>query len=1062
MIRFRLAGVVVCLLLGQPASAPADEALRDEAVQYNQDVLPILAENCFACHGADSGTREAGLRLDQREAAVDGGAIVPGDPESSSLVFRIGLDPDDDAVMPPPSSHRELTEDQKTLLARWIDEGAPYQQHWSFIPPEKVTPPAVKQADWVRNPIDQFVLARLEAAGLQPNEEADRRTLARRASLDVIGLPPEPAWVEDFVGDEKPGAYQRYLDRLFSHAGWGEHRARYWLDYARYADTHGIHFDNFREVWSYRDWVIRAFQQNMPFDQFSIEQLAGDLLDQPTLDQLIATGFHRCNMTTNEGGVIDKEYEVLYAQDRTETTAAVWLGLTAGCAVCHDHKFDPLTMKDFYSLSAFFNNTTQPVKDGNVPDTPPVIVVPQMTDRGRWTELQRRIPELEAEMSVLQKAAIEQIREDPVSTVEIAESTRSETPLLLHAPLTPTSDNATEVLVDGSLLPVTGRGPLKWQDGYTRPKSLEASKDGLLAVGGIGNFSLNQPFTASAWVYPRRRNISGVIVGRNDPDQDQRGWDLWMEEGRVAFHLIHHWPKAGAKVVAGPSLPVRQWTHVAVVNDGLGTIDSVRLLINGQEQTRRRVDNDSLFDEPEIPSIQGNGLVTVGGRVDGSVPRGLQINDVRVYGGALSAAECRQVADGSLALYAASLPDDQRQPAQWESLATWKLLRHSDDYRRLDQLFSELYREKETLSGRGTIAHVMHERDTPAAAHILHRGQYDEPLEQVGADVPAELPALSGLPRNRLGLAKWLFRDDHPLTSRVTVNRFWQEVFGMGLVRTSADFGVMGEPPTHPELLDYLSVEFRDSGWDVQELFRLILSSATYRQSARHGERAMELDPENRLLAHGPRFRMHGEMIRDSVLSAAGLLSPKVGGPSVRPYQPPGVWEAVAIPGSNTRSYDRDEGDALFRRSMYTFWKRSAPPASMDIFGAPSREVCTIQREQTNTPLQALVTLNDPQFIEAARALATTALTENEGQDERCFHFMSRRLLSRPLRPEEIDVLSESLQRLMNYYQSHPADADALLAVGVTPVDDQLPATDLAAWTMLASEMINLDETLCK
>jgi hypothetical protein len=787
--------------------------------EYNRDVRPILTENCFACHGPDKVSRKAGLRLDRREDAMDAGAVVPSDPDKSSLIERV-FEQDAKKRMPPAKSAQKLTEAQKNTLKRWIAGGAKYQPNWSFIAPKRPQPPSVRNASWIRNPVDNFILSELEKRGLQPSPEADRPTLARRVSLDLTGLPPIPTDVAAFLADRSPDAYEHFVDRLLQSPHWGEHRARYWLDAARYADTHGIHFDNYREVWAYRDWVVAAFNRNMPFDQFTTEQLAGDLLPERTIDNLIASGFNRCNITTNEGGVIPEEYLVLYTRDRTETVGRIWMGMTANCAVCHDHKFDPLSQREFYSLAAFFNNTTQGAMDGNIKDTPPVIAVPRREDRLRWEAIARASAE-----------------------------TRRE---------------------------------------------LEAQRQ----------------LKFNTWL--------GKSANECSPAERAELFDCWMD----------------------------------------------------------------IMDQPS---------------------------------------------------------------------------------RTLTARLNKLRAEEAALKSRGTLAFVMQERRDAPMAYILYRGEYDKRRDPVLPDTPKFLPPWPpDLPKNRLGLARWLMRPEQPLTARVTVNRTWQEVFGVGIVRTSDDFGIMGEAPSHPELLDWLAVEFRESGWDMKRLFKLLVTSATYRQAPFCTREKLEKDPQNRLLSRGPRFRMDAEMIRDAALAASGLLVRKIGGPSVKPYQPPGVWEAVAMIGSNTRDYRQDHGLDLYRRSLYTFWKRSAPPASMEIFNAPTRETCSVRRERTDTPLQALVTLNDPQFVEAARALAQAALQSCSSRTEERIDFLAQRLLARRLRTEEKTVAARSLHGLLRYYQSHRDDAHKLLRVGESKADPGLEPVTLAAWTMFTNELMNLDEFLNK
>lgn len=1032
-------------------------------LSYNRDILPVLAENCFACHGADGNTREAGLRLDQREAAVDYGAITPESPDDSELISRIMLAADDEALMPPKKSHKSLNAEEKEILLRWVAEGAEYEPHWSFIAPVKHDPPAVENTQWVRNPIDQFVLAKLEAAGIQPAPAADRQTLARRAALDVTGMPPDPAWVEKFVNDAEPGAYERYLDFLMTQSSWGEHRGRYWLDYARYADTHGIHFDNARLMWAYRDWVIKAFNQNMPFDQFSIEQLAGDLLESPTLDQRIATGFHRCNITTNEGGIIDEEYKVLYARDRTETTGAVWMGLTVGCAVCHDHKFDPVSAKEFYSLSAFFNNTTQAVRDGNQMEVPPIVAVPETQDRTRALALKLEIPAALDAVRTFESATMKELETLSIPPSRIAASLPHDDHLVLHAPLGDGSVDGVDALVDGRSIPLVARGMLEWTEGLTRFRALRGKNDATLPVGNVGDFDTHDEFTVSAWVYPEKGDVYGSIVAKIDDNQGLRGWDFWLHGNRIAVHLVNTWPESAIKLIAGDPLPLNQWSHVSLINDGGGKIESLRLFVNGVEQTKREIASNSLAEN----TIRCTAPLTIAGRNGNSAPDGVRINDLRIYDAALNVDDVRAIGDAPVAMFAAAIPQGARGVERSEKLARWHLQQNSEAYRNGVQTLTRLQSEQTAIDGRATTTHVMQEQASPATAFLLSRGEYDQQLESVAADVPAALPPLGDLPHDRLGLARWLFRDENPLTARVTVNRYWQEVFGTGLVRTGADFGIMGELPSHPELLDYLAVTFRENNWDLQDLFRLILTSNTYRQSAVHSDYAIQSDPENRLLSHGPRYRMDAEMLRDSALWASGLLVSKMGGPSVRPYQPPGVWSAVAMPESNTNNYVPDSGDALYRRSLYTFWKRAAPPASLEILGAPSREVCTIQRERTNTPLQALVTLNDTQFIEAARKLATLAINSLVDQpDDQADHakmqFIAARLLTRELQTNELEILTSALTVLRSHFSDHADEANSLLGVGESTVSDSITPVELAAWTMLASEMMNLDETICK
>lgn len=1024
-------------------------------IEYNRDVRPILSEACFACHGPDSAARKADLRLDRRDDAVAMSAFVPGSPDESEALRRI-LSTDPEEVMPPPTSHKEVNAEQKEILRQWVAEGANYQAHWSLIPAERPPVPTVNHSSWPRNPIDHFILAGLEKVGLTPAPEADRRVLARRVSLDLTGLPPSPEEVERFLKDPSPTAYEDYIDRMLAKQEWGEHRGRHWLDYARYADTHGIHFDNYREMWVYRDWVIRAFNQNMPFDQFTIENLAGDLLPNRTLDQQIASGFNRCNMTTNEGGVIAEEYLVLYTRDRTETTAAIWLGITANCSTCHDHKFDPLSQREFYEMAAFFNNTTQGAMDLNIKDTPPVIFVPDNSDRERFKRIDGRLTEAKQELE--QYVAGARTGFDAwVSTASPAEFSEkiSTDGLVFHAPLIEGADAAEgKLTTGGESLAFTATAT--WEPGYVAANAFKATPGFVLSHVSAGDFEKDQPFAVAAWVKLPADKVSGSILARMDEDDAHRGWDLWVEGGRVGAHVIHRWPEDALKVVGKQALKGGVWHHVTLVHAGNSKAEGISLYIDGKKQ-EVDVAADKLANTIRTSTSLKFAQRSRGGRIDN-----LALQDVRIYNRDFSAKEAANLAGATRALYLTAKPADQRSSQESEELFKWWLNTIDPTHKRLEDKVTRFKVVRDFMEKRGTVAHVMQEKTSEPMAFILARGDYDKRKDEVKADTPDFLPPFpSDQPRNRLGFARWLLADDHPLTARVTVNRYWQEVFGTGLVRTSNDFGVAGELPTHPELLDWLAVEFRETGWDVKRLFKLLLTSATYRQSAVTTPEKVETDLANRLLSRGPRFRLDAEMIRDQALQVSGLLVPRIGGPSVRPYQPPGVWEAVAMIGSNTRDYKQDAGENLYRRSMYTFWKRAAPPASMEILNAPSREVCTVRRERTNTPIQALVTLNDPQFVEANRVLAEKVIKVGEETDAR-FDFLGMRLLSRTFNDAEKGVIRASLDELSTYFAAHPEAAAELIAVGESKADPSVDPVALAAWTMLANQLMNLDEFLNK
>ena len=1029
---------------------------------YNRDIRPILSDNCFRCHGPDSAARKAGLRLDKFEEATkankDGvAAIVAGDVSKSALVARITTKDTDD-LMPPPESHKELKPAQIAALQQWVAEGAKYEAHWSFLAPVRPPVPVLDNPEWAKNPVDAFLLTEMKVAGLTPNPDADRRTLARRASLDLTGLPPEPALVEEFVNDAAPGAWERLLDKLMASPYYGEHRARYWLDAARYADTHGIHFDNYREMWHYRQWVIESFTKNQPFDQFTIEQLAGDILPNRTMNQQIASGFNRCNITTNEGGAISEEYLVLYARDRTETTSQVFMGLTTGCAVCHDHKFDPISQKEFYSLSAFFNNTTQNAMDGNIKDTPPVIFVPRDEDLPRWDAIEGEI------------AAAKKARDDRkgsargdfdkwlvTATPDIFKNAVSMDGLLIHAPLDEAGGESVLVKTPAGPAPVTCATGAGGMAGVIAAKAFKVDPGKTVAVAQPDGFEHNKPFSYGAWIRLPADNMSGAAMARMEEGPRFRGWDLYIQGNRPGAHVISTWQADAVKVVGKKPLKANQWHHVFVTYDGTGKAAGLKIFLDGEPQ-ETSIEADNLMS-----TIQTQQPLKLGQREGSSRLDNIGLQDVRLYSRLLQPGEVAALPNAQKYGGILAKPADQRTDPEKNTLYDWWLPTNDQPWKDTNGKVTALEQEQGAMKQHGAVTHVMAEKPDKPTAFVLTRGDYDKRRDQVAPETPASLPAMpADLPRNRLGLAQWLLRPEHPLTARVAVNRMWQELFGTGLVRTAGDFGISGELPSHPALLDWLAVEFREGGWDVRKFLRLVMSSAAYRQSAAVPADKYAKDVPNRWLARGPRFRMDAEMVRDYALAASGILTRRLGGASVRPYQPDGVWEAVAMPGSDTRNYKRDTGDALYRRSMYTLWKRAAPPASMDIFNAPARETCTLRRERTNTPLQALVTLNDVQFIEAARFLAARTLKEAGATVESRLDFMARRILCRAFVAEELPIITASYNDLAAHYKAKPDEAKALLTEGEYKPDAVLDSAELAAWTMMANQLLNLDEVLNK
>ena len=1021
-------------------------------VDFQREVRPLLSDNCFQCHGPDAGTRMAGLRLDRKDSAFEtrahGAVIVPGKPAESLLFQRISAT-DAARRMPPESSHKSLTAAQVAKLKTWIQEGAEWKEQWVYKAPVAVPPPAVRNAAWVRSPIDRFILAKLEAKGLEPAAAADRRTLIRRVALDLTGLPPTPAELDLYMKDQSAGAYEHMVDRYLASPHYGEQRARYWLDVARYGDTHGIHVDNYREIWPYRDWVIQAYNRNVPYDRFATEQLAGDLLPGATLDQRIATGFIRCGVSTNEAGIIEDEYAEIYAKDRAETVSAAFMGLTVGCATCHDHKFDPITQKDFYSLGAFFRNTTQRVMDDNAPDPAPVVVVPKPEDRAAWTKTTARLAAIRTAMTETSQAASPAFAEWLNSReVVVSKSPLEDKAEVFHADLAALAKAGTNLKLAESNVP--DHAALY----FVKPAG-DQKQDGI-AIPEAPKLDAEKPFTITAAFFFPKAEQGYTIAAHNNPKDKNRGWVIDVGARVIGARLTGD----GGRSIEVRAAHLQQlqhgtWNTVTVTYDGSRHQSGLGLFLNGRAIPTQGRGNQNV----DLTGDIGTDAPLVLGR---SLPDGA-ISDFRIFNRVVSESEVKLLSDWPAIETALATESGKLTDASRGALLTWFLLNQHQPYRLLAKEQNELNQQAKAIARRGATSLVMEERtDSKPVAWILYRGAYDQRRQEVEANTPSILPPMtSTMPRNRLGLAQWLFTEDNPLTARVAVNRMWQEIFGTGIVKTAEDFGSQGELPSHPELLDWLAADFRDHGWDLKRFYKQVLLSAAYRQAAVTTPAKLDKDPDNRLLSRGVRFRMDGELVRDYALAATGLLSPEIGGPSVRPYQPEGVWEAVAMDGSNTRYYRRDNGENLYRRSLYTFWKRSAPPASMEIFNAPTRETCTVRRERTDTPLQALVLMNDVQFVEAARELAGRSMQATFDFDGR-LDYVASRLLSRTLAPRERVIAKQSFERYERYYAAHEDDARKFLNQGEHRPDPALKQSEYAALTMLTSEFLNLDEVLNK
>jgi mono/diheme cytochrome c family protein len=1016
--------------------SPVDQAAALGEIDFNYHVRPILSQNCYTCHGPDAASREAELRLDTPEGAYatrdsSTAAIVPGDPAGSQVMYRLtATDPEE--RMPPVDSHYELTPLQIETIRAWIAQGAVYKPHWAFIPPARPATPEVDDAGWPANPIDNFVLATLERERLEPSPEADRRTLIRRLTLDLTGLLPTPEAVHDFLADARPDAYERLVDTLLASPRFGERMAVPWLDLARYADTNGYSIDGGRHMWVWRDWVIKSFNDNLPYDQFVRDQLAGDLLPEPTETQLIATGFNRNHMITHEGGTIPEENITNYVVDRVKTAGEVFLGLTVACAQCHDHKYDPISQRDYFQFYAYFNTVDDRGLDGNsgVNAVPSMLVRTPLVDDDEITRLRAAIDSLTA---LQQTPHPEQPAWEESQRRRLAERGRG-FELVPLAPIkitTPNSGNTGQILPDSAFL-IDAPG---WLAAYN--VSLEATGDAPLAglrieffpheaSGGrighgqredmAGSFMLSS-ITASQGELPSDqvdlyRTIPFTDISASTMHSDFPARNALDEEPLNGWspHPANTTPQHLTATFAEPIDPRHTPYFTVMLNFGLG-----QNLIPGKfrVQAFRGVDTDTVLPgdiQTILQTPAGDRTPEQAGRIQ-----------AYFYAEAPQAARIRHaIANRAERLHTLETP----QPTM-----------------------------------------VMNTAETPRETFVLNRGQYDQPTERVDPGTPAFLPALSEAPANRLGLADWLLQPDHPLTARVAVNRLWHLIFGQGLVATAADFGSQGALPSHPELLDWLAVEFVDSGWDVKALLRQILTSSTYRQASIIPEDLLRRDPENRLLARGPRTRLQAEFIRDAALQLSGLMTDYIGGPSVRPYQPAGLWKEVSHYGSSPATaqvFTQDHEDKLYRRSMYTFWKRTLPPPSMVTFDAPNREVCTVARSGTNTPLQALVLLNDPQFVEASRAFGERMAIEMTGDVEdrisAGFEMATSRLPDR----RELAVIKNRYEEELAAYRADPDAAKALLSVGESPRNPDLDPAEHAAWTTVATLLLNLSETITR
>ncbi|MEX2577444.1 MAG: DUF1553 domain-containing protein [Verrucomicrobiales bacterium] len=1066
---------------GMAVSALAAEAPAESRIDFSRDVRPILSDHCFRCHGPDAENQKSDLRMDSEEAlrADLGGyfAVVPGKPGDSEIHRRIrSEDPDD--VMPPPRAKLALTEAQKDTLEQWIREGAPYERHWSLEPIGKPDLPALSPAgrEWVRNGIDHFVAARLESEGLKPSPPASKEQWIRRVTLDLIGLPPTPEEVDAFLSDGDESAWETVVDRLMKSPHYGERMALPWLDAARYADTGGYQGDVRKTQWPWRDWVIEAFNRNLPFDRFTVEQLAGDLLPDATEDQRLATAFNRNHRINDEGGIIPEEFLVEYVADRVETTATVWMGLTVGCARCHDHKYDPVTQRDFYELYAFFHNIPEKGKDGDTAPEPSMPVYTGGTPE-EHEGLEKKAAALKAEQDGYARKNREAIRDGMAKQGEKARRDPAFRDLPapeVHLTLDESARDRFGNLGTGGK-PAFIRGTSRRVQTNQEAKHQSGVKllqGGYLDLGeAAGEVTPEQPMSWSAWVNPTREvgGAEGPVFSCVTPDAAAAGYQVSLVEAKdasfhVTFRLLGN-RDAGefVEVASRPTIPLNRFSQIAVTWDGSLTAAGATLYIDG-EAVPVEVRRDRL-----VGTFRHDEDLLVGAETETSSEKSVRdellgntlLDDLRVYPAALDGEQVRAIYRlDPLTLLAGAT---ERTAAEDDFLVQAYLEDHDPGYRKLAKRATAAANGVKAFeASKITRVSVMEEMPEPRETYLLERGAYDQPnkAEKLHPDVPSALPPLpDDLPRNRLGLARWLLLPEHPLTARVAVNRHWQMLFGAGLVRTSEDFGSQGMPPTHPKLLDWLATDFRENDWDVKALLKTIVLSATYRQQSATTPELQERDPENRLLARGPRFRLSGYALRDQALAVGGRMDRTLGGPPVMPYQPEGLWEENAAKGTK---YVVGDGADLYRRSLYTFWRRTVPPPSMMNFDSSNREVCSVTLTRTNTPLQAMNLLNDPQYVEAARLVAERMMREGGDSPADRIPWGYRLVLAREPDSGVREILGRGYSHYLTVYQKDEAAAKALTGIGKSDPDPSLDPAELAALTAVASVILNLDETVTK
>lgn len=1041
MFVLRFTGPLILLFLAACSQSLSDPAAVPATVDYNWHIKPILSDRCYKCHGPDDQARKAALRLDTQDGAYGVSRedstlqiIAPGNAAASLLMKQITSD-DPRQRMPPPESNLSLTQQEIALIQRWIDQGADWKPHWAFIPPAEPDLPEINHDAWARGPIDDFILQKIESAGLPPSDEASRTELLRRVTFDLTGLPPTPAELDAFERDVRPDAYEQIVDQLLARPAYGERMTSMWLDVARYADTHGYQDDRPRTMWPWRDWVVRAFNENLPYDDFVIWQIAGDLLPDATFEQRLATGFNRNHAITQEGGVVAAEYLTEYVADRTNTTSTAFLGITMECAKCHDHKYDPILQEEYYSMFAFFNGVDEEAQISYFDLAPrPSIPLEDPVLEASILQTEAGIDSLEQVLaSWPQPVPPSGWVPNPAATVASAR--------LLSLPLDTLKHLISPALEGPDAMANTGLEKVVAVPAVVSGRkggAVEFDGQNFLNLGLEADFEWFHRFSLSAWVFAKEQAKDVALLSKRNGEQKRSGYDLVRtRSGRLRLRLIHD-GEHQISVESGRSFLPNTWVHVSATYDGSGRAAGVQLYLDGV-RSRVRVLEDTLERES---ILNGNGLLaghwTPRNRTIDAIEgmMGGALDEVNVHARALTDREVAHLAGHVSSLQSAQHYREHHDSAFQAANTALDSLRRS--IRRIPNVM------------------VMEEMPAPRTTHVLDRGAYDAPLDSVGPATPAAiLPFPEDLPRDRLGLAQWLMHPENPLTARVAVNRFWQLLFGEGLVNTPEDFGNQGALPSHPELLDYLAVAFTASGYDMKALLKEMVLSSTYRQSSRISKVLQQRDPDNLLLARAPRKRLSAEMIRDNALSVSGLLNPAIGGEPVRPYQPAGLWKALANQIGENRYRP---GPDMHRRSLYTYWKRTIPPPAMLTFDAPERSVCTVERQSTATPLQSLILLNDPQYVEAARALASSIRMHEASDARQQIAAAFRRLTSRMPEEAELDALLDLFQEQAAEFEQDPKGARDLVTVGVSPLRQNTGIAQLAAMTVVTSTIMNLDE----